>query len=126
MLNVLGEEKSGAIMKHFLTRFPPGADRFEGVGTKQAKNGSPVLTDSIAYLECTVRASAMYLRRLVCYWNLLRMWTAWDMLWHWTRCAFDGRCIGNHVLTGSRGLHVLSARCALCGVFAWRLLCSVK
>ena len=41
-------------MKHFLKRFPPGADRFEGVDTFTASNGSPVLEKAIAYLECKV------------------------------------------------------------------------
>jgi flavin reductase (DIM6/NTAB) family NADH-FMN oxidoreductase RutF len=41
-------------MKHFLKRFPPGADRFAGVKTQTAENGSPILTDALAYLECEV------------------------------------------------------------------------
>ena len=57
VLNVLGEENSGALMKHFLKRFPPGADRFEGIKVDTANNGSPILSDSIAYLELTVRIS---------------------------------------------------------------------
>jgi flavin reductase (DIM6/NTAB) family NADH-FMN oxidoreductase RutF len=55
VLNVLGESKSTLLMKHFLKRFPPGADRFEGIRTQTAGNGSPVLNDAIAHLECTVR-----------------------------------------------------------------------
>ena len=30
------------------------ADRFEGVQWTPAKNGSPVLNDALAYIECTV------------------------------------------------------------------------
>jgi flavin reductase (DIM6/NTAB) family NADH-FMN oxidoreductase RutF len=41
-------------MKHFLKRFPPGADRFAGIKTYAAANGSPILADSLAYLECEV------------------------------------------------------------------------
>jgi flavin reductase (DIM6/NTAB) family NADH-FMN oxidoreductase RutF len=41
-------------MKHFLKRFPPGADRFEGVATYAAANGSPILAEALAYVECTV------------------------------------------------------------------------
>eukprot|EP00270_Netrium_digitus_P007188 TRINITY_DN2093_c0_g1_i1.p1 TRINITY_DN2093_c0_g1~~TRINITY_DN2093_c0_g1_i1.p1 ORF type:complete len:652 (+),score=178.64 TRINITY_DN2093_c0_g1_i1:50-2005(+) len=54
VLNCLAEDNFGPIMKHFLKRFPPGADRFEGVQWVPAGNGSPVLTESLAYLECMV------------------------------------------------------------------------
>ena len=54
VLNVLEEGNYQGLMKHFLKRFPPGADRFEGVKTQPAQNGSPILTDALAYLECTV------------------------------------------------------------------------
>lgn len=60
ILNVLEEGNYQLLMKHFLKRFPPGADRFEGVKTQPATNGSPILTDSLAYLECQV-ASRMEL-----------------------------------------------------------------
>ena len=40
--------------QHFLQRFPPGADRFAGVETIRASNGSPALTDAIAFIECKV------------------------------------------------------------------------
>jgi flavin reductase (DIM6/NTAB) family NADH-FMN oxidoreductase RutF len=61
VLNVLGEGESAALMKHFLKRFKPGADRFEGVQTDTARNGCPVLKDAIAHLECTVRFSHHFL-----------------------------------------------------------------
>jgi flavin reductase (DIM6/NTAB) family NADH-FMN oxidoreductase RutF len=35
---------------------PCAADRFEGVDTTEAKNGSPVLQESIAFLECAVKS----------------------------------------------------------------------
>ena len=54
MLNCLGEGAYTALMKHFLKRFPAGADRFEGVNWLPASNGSPILTDAIAYIECRV------------------------------------------------------------------------
>ncbi|AFY76259.1 putative flavoprotein [Pleurocapsa sp. PCC 7327] len=54
VLNVLEEGKYQALMKHFLKRFPPGADRFAGVKTQFAANGSPILTNALAYLECEV------------------------------------------------------------------------
>jgi flavin reductase (DIM6/NTAB) family NADH-FMN oxidoreductase RutF len=54
VLNILEEGKYQPLMKHFLKRFPPGADRFEGIDTQKAENGSPILTDALAYLECEV------------------------------------------------------------------------
>jgi len=54
ILNVLEENKYQALMKHFLKRFPPGADRFAGVSTQPGQNGSPILTEALAYLECQV------------------------------------------------------------------------
>ena len=56
ILNVLEEGNYQALMKHFLKRFPPGADRFAGVKTQAAENGSPILTDALAYIECTVKS----------------------------------------------------------------------
>jgi flavorubredoxin/flavin reductase (DIM6/NTAB) family NADH-FMN oxidoreductase RutF len=54
VLNVLEEGKYQPLMKHFLKRFQPGADRFAGVNTQTATNGSPILNDALAYLECEV------------------------------------------------------------------------
>ena len=54
VLNVLEEGNYQGLMKHFLKRFPPGADRFAGVKTQPAENGSPILTDALAYMECHV------------------------------------------------------------------------
>lgn len=54
VLNVLEEGNYQHLMKHFLKRFPPGADRFAGVKTYPASNGSPILGDALAYLECKV------------------------------------------------------------------------
>ena len=54
VLNVLEEGKYQPLMKHFLKRFKPGADRFAGIDTQTAINGSPILTDALAYLECEV------------------------------------------------------------------------
>jgi flavorubredoxin/flavin reductase (DIM6/NTAB) family NADH-FMN oxidoreductase RutF len=54
VLNVLEEGNYQGLMKHFLKRFPPGADRFAGVKTQPAENGSPILTDALAYIECKV------------------------------------------------------------------------
>ncbi|MDB9373864.1 diflavin flavoprotein [Nodularia sphaerocarpa] len=54
VLNVLGEDNYQGLMKHFLKRFAPGADRFEGVKTYPATNNSPILADSLAYMECEI------------------------------------------------------------------------
>ncbi len=54
VLNVLEEGNYQTLMKHFLKRFAPGADRFEGVRTQAAENGAPILTDALAYVECEV------------------------------------------------------------------------
>ena len=54
VLNVLEEGNYQSLMKHFLKRFAPGADRFAGVKTQPASNGSPILTDALAYMECEV------------------------------------------------------------------------
>lgn len=54
VLNILEAGNYQGLMKHFLKRFPPGADRFAGVNVQAADNGSPILTDALAYLECEV------------------------------------------------------------------------
>ncbi|MGF1603153.1 MAG: diflavin flavoprotein [Thermosynechococcaceae cyanobacterium] len=54
VLNILEADNYSALMSHFLKRFPPGADRFAGVKTREAENGSPILGDALAYLECEV------------------------------------------------------------------------
>jgi flavorubredoxin/flavin reductase (DIM6/NTAB) family NADH-FMN oxidoreductase RutF len=60
VLNVLEESNYQPLMKHFLKRFPPGANRFEGIKTYPATNGSPILVDALAYMECEVN------RRIEC------------------------------------------------------------
>ncbi|MEO0853381.1 MAG: flavin reductase family protein, partial [Cyanobacteria bacterium J06648_11] len=54
VLNVLEEGKHLPLMKHFLKRFPPGADRFAGIDTQPSSDGSPILSGSLAYMECQV------------------------------------------------------------------------
>ncbi|MEG3440248.1 diflavin flavoprotein [Pannus brasiliensis CCIBt3594] len=54
VLNVLAEDNYHGLMKHFLKRFPPGANRFASVKTYNATNGSPILADALAYMECEV------------------------------------------------------------------------
>jgi flavorubredoxin/flavin reductase (DIM6/NTAB) family NADH-FMN oxidoreductase RutF len=54
VLNVLEEGNCQQLIRHFLKRFPPGADRFEDIPTVPANNGSPILAESLAYIECEV------------------------------------------------------------------------
>ncbi|WP_066375212.1 diflavin flavoprotein [Anabaena sp. CA = ATCC 33047] len=54
-LNVLKEGNHLGLMKHFLKPFAPGQDRFADVATEEAANGSPILKDALAYLECSVQ-----------------------------------------------------------------------
>lgn len=57
VLNVLEEGNYQELKKHFLKRLVPGVDRFTGVKTQTAKNGCPILTDALAYMECEVTSS---------------------------------------------------------------------
>ncbi|PSB05039.1 diflavin flavoprotein [Merismopedia glauca] len=54
VLNILAQGNHLGLMKHFLKPFNPGEDRFAGVSTEKAENGCPILTDGLAYVECSV------------------------------------------------------------------------
>ncbi len=55
VLNVLREDNHQPLLRHFLKRFPPGADRFEGISILETvADGGPVLSDALAYLGCRV------------------------------------------------------------------------
>jgi flavin reductase (DIM6/NTAB) family NADH-FMN oxidoreductase RutF len=55
VLNILREDNHQGLLRHFLKRFPPGADRFAGVATLEGvADGGPVLSDALAYLGCRV------------------------------------------------------------------------
>ncbi len=55
VLNILREDNHQQLLRHFLRRFPPGADRFAGVATLEGvAAGGPVLGDALAYLGCRV------------------------------------------------------------------------
>ena len=54
VLNVLEEGNYQDLKKHFLKRLLPGIDRFTDVKIQTAKNGSPILSDALAYMECEV------------------------------------------------------------------------
>jgi flavorubredoxin/flavin reductase (DIM6/NTAB) family NADH-FMN oxidoreductase RutF len=56
VLNVLEQGKHLGLMKQFLKPFAPGEDRFVGVATEPAANGCAILTEGLAYLECTVES----------------------------------------------------------------------
>ncbi len=55
VLNILKEGNHLGLMKHFLKPFGPGQDRFADVAAEVAENGSPILTNALAYLECSVK-----------------------------------------------------------------------
>jgi len=55
VLNILREDNHQPLLRHFLRRFPPGADRFAGVAVlEEVAAGGPVLGDALAYLGCRV------------------------------------------------------------------------
>jgi flavorubredoxin/flavin reductase (DIM6/NTAB) family NADH-FMN oxidoreductase RutF len=55
VLNILREDNHQPLLRHFLKRFPPGADRFAGVATLDGvAAGGPVLGDALAFLGCRV------------------------------------------------------------------------
>ncbi len=56
VLNILKEGNHLGLMKHFLKPFAPGQDRFAEVAAEVAENGCPVLSDALAYLECSVQS----------------------------------------------------------------------
>jgi len=56
VLNVLEEDNYQGLMKHFLKRFAPGQDRFEGIKTYPSNSGSPILAEALAYMECQVES----------------------------------------------------------------------
>ena len=56
VINILKENNYQHLIRQFLKRFPPGADRFEGIGlVEDAAKGGPVLIDALAFLDCKVK-----------------------------------------------------------------------
>jgi flavorubredoxin/flavin reductase (DIM6/NTAB) family NADH-FMN oxidoreductase RutF len=55
VLNILKEGNHISLMKQFLKPFSPGEDRFGGIAVQEAASGSQILTDALAYLDCTVQ-----------------------------------------------------------------------
>jgi flavorubredoxin/flavin reductase (DIM6/NTAB) family NADH-FMN oxidoreductase RutF len=54
VLNILEEGNQHDYTKHFRKSFAPGEDRFASLSTAVADNDCTVLTDALAYLECSV------------------------------------------------------------------------
>jgi flavin reductase (DIM6/NTAB) family NADH-FMN oxidoreductase RutF/flavodoxin len=54
VLNILQEGSHLGLMKHFLKPFSPGEDRFAGIETEETENGSPILKNALAYVECRI------------------------------------------------------------------------
>ncbi len=92
VLNVLEEGKYQALMKHFLKRFKPGDNRFAGIKTQTATNGSPILTETLAYLECEV------LSRMECsdHWLVYSQVTVGRVSNPDALTAIHHRKVGNH------------------------------
>ncbi len=55
VLNVLAAGREKGLMKHFLSPFAPGADRFAGVALNESPEGQPVLEEALAWIEATVQ-----------------------------------------------------------------------
>lgn len=53
-LNILEEGNHLEYTKHFRKDFAPGEDRFSNFSTTVADNGCTILTDALAYVECSV------------------------------------------------------------------------
>lgn len=92
VLNVLEENNYQDLMRHFLKRFAPGADRFANVRTYPAQNGSPILADALAYMECEV------ITRMECndHWIVYSTVTAGRVAKADSLTAVHHRKVGNH------------------------------
>ncbi|WP_320663529.1 diflavin flavoprotein [Prochlorococcus sp. MIT 1223] len=55
VINILQEDNYLHLFRHFLKRFPPGTDRFQGVEILELAKGGPVFSDALAYLGCNVQ-----------------------------------------------------------------------
>jgi flavorubredoxin/flavin reductase (DIM6/NTAB) family NADH-FMN oxidoreductase RutF len=54
VVNILTEGRE--IRKHFMNVYTPGQDRFAGLATEEASNGSVILSGALSYLECSVQS----------------------------------------------------------------------
>ncbi len=56
VINILREDNFQPLLRQFLKRFPPGADRFQGIAIlEDIAKGGPVLADALAFLSCQVK-----------------------------------------------------------------------
>lgn len=93
VLNCLGEDNFTGIMKHFLKRFAPGADRFDGVDWFAAPgNGCPVVKGAAAYMECRV-ASRL---EAADHWVIYAEVTAGEVMRGDVQTAVHRRKVGNY------------------------------
>ncbi|MEO1791342.1 MAG: diflavin flavoprotein [Cyanobacteria bacterium J06629_19] len=92
VLNILADGKHLGPMKHFLKPFGPGADRFEGVETRETEDGQLILEDAIAYLECEVA------RRMDCgdHWVVYATVSGGEVLDMNAKTALHHRKTGTH------------------------------
>ncbi|WP_346289355.1 diflavin flavoprotein [Sphaerothrix gracilis] len=92
VLNILAEGQHLGPMKHFLKPFGPGEDRFAHIETETAENGSPVLKEAIAYLECEVSS------RMECgdHWVVYATVTSGELLQPEVKTAVHHRKSGTH------------------------------
>jgi flavin reductase (DIM6/NTAB) family NADH-FMN oxidoreductase RutF len=93
VLNVLAEDNHQNLLRHFLKRFPPGADRFAGVGILEgAALGGPVLSDALAYLDCQVQ------QRMECadHWLIYAVVRNGNVADQQALTAVHHRKVGNH------------------------------
>jgi flavorubredoxin/flavin reductase (DIM6/NTAB) family NADH-FMN oxidoreductase RutF len=92
VLNILGKENYQDYMKHFRKNFAPGEDRFKDFSTAVADNGCAIITDSIAYLECSVN------KRMECgdHWVVYAVVDNGKLLQPDSMTAVHHRKAGNH------------------------------
>ncbi len=92
VLNILPDGDHLTPMKHFLKPFAPGEDRFAGITTQVAQNGSPILMDALAYLECRVES------RMECgdHWVIYSVIDAGALLKPDRKTAVHHRTTGTH------------------------------
>ncbi|MEM7579730.1 MAG: diflavin flavoprotein [Cyanobacteria bacterium P01_A01_bin.80] len=92
VLNIIGEGNQQDYVKHFRKSFAPGEDRFSNFSTTEADNGGIILTDGIAYLECSAS------KRMECgdHWVIYATVDNGKLLQADTVTAIHRRKAGNH------------------------------
>jgi flavorubredoxin/flavin reductase (DIM6/NTAB) family NADH-FMN oxidoreductase RutF len=92
VLNVIGEGNQQDYVKHFRKSFAPGEDRFSSFPTASADNGGIILTDAIAYIECSAS------KRMECgdHWVIYATVDNGKLLQTDTVTAIHRRKAGNH------------------------------